>query len=223
MIRSLFSSLVLLAAVACGGGSAPGVVAPIPDAGSLSRSMQEETAVDRPQLIFFRWSLTEEGLRLGGRGVARVAPPFRARLDLFLDNGEGVAQAVLIDDDLRTPMTLPGGLLPPANLLWGTLGVFRQWPGTEILGAEELEGGGRRIRTRLPDGREVYYGFETERMTSAELRREGSVVQEIRLARDTASVPAEAVYRDNTAFRELIITRERVEYVPSFPDDIWRP
>ena len=60
-------------------------------------------------------------------------------------------------------------------------------------------------------------------MTAAELRREGSVIQEIRLARDSVSVPAEAVYRDNTAFRELIITRERVEYVPSFPDDIWRP
>ena len=206
-----------------GGGPAAEVVAPVPDAPALSRSLQEATAVERPQVVIFRWQITEEGLRAGGQGVARIAPGYRARLDLFLENGEGVAQAVLIGDDLRTPYTLPGGILPPANLLWGSLGVFREWPGTEILGGEELEGGERRILTRLPDGHRVDYRFRGDQMTSAVLRRDGTVVREIRLERDEGRIPVQAVYRDRTAFRELTITRERVEYVESFPDDIWYP
>lgn len=214
----------LLAALwGCGGRAEPGVVAPVQDPRGAAESLEEATAVRQPTLILFRWRMAEEGLRLSGRGVARVEPPYRARLDLFLENGEAVAVAVLVEDDLRLPVTLPGGLLPPAHLLWGSLGVFRVWPGTEVVGGEELAGGIRQIRMRLAAGDEVRYRFADEAMRSVELLERGSVVKRVELKQDGVSVPAEAVYRDLAAFRELVITRESVEHVASFPPDIWRP
>ncbi|UCC24280.1 MAG: hypothetical protein JSU98_11145 [Gemmatimonadales bacterium] len=199
------------------------MVSPVGDVGSWAAGISEGTKVERPTLVFFRWSVTEEGIRIGGRGVARVEPPYRARLDLFLENGEAVAQAVLIDDDLRLPVTLPGGILPPAHLLWGTLGVFRSWPGTEILGAEDLEDGSRRLRTRLATGDQVHYSFVEGTLRWVALLDGGTEVKRVRLEHDGAAVPSRAVYRDLAAFRELIITRESVEHVASFPPDIWRP
>lgn len=223
-MRDLFRRcplLLLPILAACGSSGVPGVVAPVPDPAGLARGLAESTRVDRPHLVLFDWRLAEEGLRLSGRGVARVAPPYRARLDLFLQNGEAVAQAVLIEDDLRLPVTLPGGLLPPSHLLWGTLGVYRPGAGTEVLGAEDLDDGTRRIRVRLSTGEEVRYRFRDDTMLAAELLDDGSAVRQVRLEWDEHEVPAEAVYRDLPAFRELIMTRESVTYVDSFPADIW--
>lgn len=222
-LRSPLSLVALLVLASCRGTAEPAVLAPVEDVSSYVGALARETAVERPMLIIFRWRVSEEGVRLGGRGVARVAPPYRARLDLFLENGEAVAQAVLIEDDLRLPVTLPGGLLPPAHLLWGTLGVFRNWPGTEVLGGDRLDGGARRVRTRLADGDQVHYRFVDGVMQSVALLEDGSEVKQVRLTQDGAPVPAEAVYRDLAAFRELTITRESVEYVASFPPDIWHP
>jgi len=92
-----------------------------------------------------------------------------------------------------------------------------------VVGGEELAGGVRQIRTRLATGEEVRYRFAGEVMRSVELLERGSVVKRVELEQDGVSVPSEAVYRDLAAFRELVITRESVEHVASFPPDIWRP
>ncbi|MDT8341620.1 MAG: hypothetical protein RQ751_08935, partial [Longimicrobiales bacterium] len=179
--------------------------------------------VAEPTLVTFRWRIAEEGVRFSGQGVARSEPPYRARLDLFLDNGEAAAVAVLVEDELRLPVAFPGGIVPPPPLLWGSLGVFRLPPESELLGGDELEGGGRRLRARLASGEVVRYRFRGELLEAVEVEERGRVVQRLELERDGGAVPVEAVYRDLTAFRELVITRESVEHVGPFPPHIWRP
>lgn len=223
-VRGVAGVILSVVGVGCGGaGSAPAVVAPVPDPAGEAAVLQEATRVGQPTLVIFRWRISEEGVRLSGRGVARVEPPYRARLDLFLANGEPAAVAVLMEDDLRLPVTLPGGILPPAPLLWSSLGVFRVGPGAEVYAGDVTEDGGRLFRARLAGGEEVRYRFAGGVMRYAELLQGGSVVKRVELSQDGGSVPAEAVYRDMAAFRELVITRESVEHVASFPPDIWNP
>lgn len=222
-LRRAGLAALLAASAACGAGAPVPPLAPVRDAAGEVARLQEATRVQQPTLIVFQWRIAEEGLRLSGRGVARVEPPYRARLDLFLANGEAVAVAVMIDDDLRLPVTLPGGILPPAPLLWASLGVFRIAPDSELLGGGVLEDGGRILQARLASGEQVRYRFARDGMRQAELLEGESVVKRVGLTQDGSSVPAEAVYRDLAAFRELVITRESVEHVASFPPDIWRP
>jgi hypothetical protein len=216
-------AVLLASASACGGGVPAPALTPVEDAAGEVARLQASTRVEQPTLILFQWRIAEEGLRLSGRGVARVEPPYRARLDLFLANGEAVAVAVMIDDDLRLPVTLPGGILPPAPLLWASLGVFRIAPDAELLGGGTQANGDRILQARLASGEEVRYRFARDGMRQAELLEGESVVKRVALTQDGSSVPAEAVYRDLAAFRELVITRESVEHVASFPPDIWRP
>lgn len=76
-------------------------------------------------LLVFRWELEDQDLTARGEGAARVASPDSARLDFFLGGGVGSGAAVLIGDDLRVPAraeNLARRVVPPAPLLWGTLG-----------------------------------------------------------------------------------------------------
>jgi len=212
----------LLALSGCAGGGTPEVVGPVADPETAVRSVEVATALEGSTRILFDWHLTEEGVRVGGRGVARIEPPDRARLDLFLDNGEGVAAAILIGDDLTLPVSLPGDILPPPALLWGTVGMVRLGAGVSVLDGQELADGGRMIRTRLPTGEGVIYRVLDERLQEVSQTEGGTVVKRLAATYDDGDrIPAEAVYRDLAAFRELTLTRERVEYVDGFPSDIW--
>lgn len=225
-VRTVWVTALSLAGVAslagCGGGGVA-AVAPLPDPGSSFEALESQTEPDSPAQIFFEWSLTEEGVRVSGRGVARVAPPDRARLDLFLPNGEAVAGAILVGDDLTLPVSLPGDVLPPPELLWGTIGTIRLGAGAEVIRGDELEDGGVRLWARLADGESVRYEVLGGRVRRIEQMTAGGTVVKTLVARhDTEGrVPAEATYRDLTAFRELILTRDGMEYVDGFPADIW--
>jgi len=225
--RSVWAVALVLAGVAsvaaCASGSGVATVAPLPDPGSSLDSLQSRTEPESPARIFFEWSLTEEGVRVSGRGVARVAPPDRARLDLFLSNGEAVAGAILVGDDLTLPVSLPGDILPPAELLWGTIGTIRLGAGAEVIQGDELQDGGLRLVARLPDGASVRYEVLDGRVRRIEQLTAGGTVVKTLVARHEPEgrVPAEATYRDLTAFRELILTRDGMEDVDGFPADIW--
>ena len=71
-------------------------------------------------------------------------------------------------------------------------------------------------------GDEVVYRIAGDRMTRAAVVRGGTAVKEVLLEHDDGELPTRAVYRDLAAFRELTLTRERVEHVDSFPEEIWR-
>lgn len=194
------------------------------DAGQIAARARTGTRLQEPARILFDWSLTERDGRFKGRGVARIEPPYRARLDLFLPGGESVARAALVDGDLRIPPGVPDGIIPPAHLLWGVLGVFNPGSGNALLGAQAIDGGGFVLRYGFPDGREIRYTLSGARVRGVEVLEAGHVVQRVELRADEDDrYPEEAIYRDLAAYRELTITRESVENVEPYPPDIWDP
>ncbi|MYH49667.1 MAG: hypothetical protein F4151_09125, partial [Gammaproteobacteria bacterium] len=87
--------------------------------------VEARTQLTTPVRLIFDWNVREPGLRSGGRGVARLEPPYRARLDLFTGRGETVLRAALVGDDLRIPEGASDELVPPPALFWSSLGIFR--------------------------------------------------------------------------------------------------
>jgi hypothetical protein len=199
-------------------------VAPAPNPEQVALALEDKTALKEPVRIVFGWQLNEAGIRVQGRGVARIEPPYKARLDLFLNNGETVVRAALVDGDLRLPPGAPENILPPADLMWGVLGVFRPLYGTELLGADRLEGDALQLRYRYADARELRFRVEGGRVRAVETVQAGHTVERVELGLEEDSrYPLEATYRNLAAFRELKLTRETVEQVESYPPDIWDP
>ena len=200
------------------------MIAPIPDAPGAASVVSSRTGLQEPLRIVFAWQLNEGGQRVQGRGVARVEPPYRARLDLFLHNGETVVSAAMVEGDLRLPPGSPDDILPPPDLMWGALGVFRPHVGTTLLGADQLEGEAMRLRYGYADGRELHYQVVEGSLTMLELVERGRVVQRVRLTPGRADrYPVEATYRNMADFRELTLERESLQIVGSFDPEIWDP
>ena len=128
--------------------------------------VEASTRLETPVRLIFDWSVREPGLRSGGRGVARLEPPYRARLDLFTGRGETVLRAALVGDDLRLPEGASGELVPPPALFWSSLGIFR--PGGDYRLAQGWEAddanaaiasGFHRLEHRIGVGRSQYGGI----------------------------------------------------------------
>jgi hypothetical protein len=133
-------------------------------------------------------------------------------------------RAALVDGDLRLPPGAPENILPPADLMWGVLGVFRPLYGTELLGADRLEGDALQLRYRYADARELRFRVVGGRVRTVETLQGGHTVERVELdLEDGSRYPAEATYRNLAAFRELKLIRESVERVESYPPDIWDP
>lgn len=193
------------------------------DAAGLATTLEDSSSLREPLRVVFGWSLNESGVRVKGRGVARIEPPYKARLDLFMGN-QTVVRAALVDGDLRLPPGAPEGILPPPDLMWGVLGVFRPESGSELLGADRLEDGSMQLRYRYEDGRVLRSRVADGRVQSMELLEDGHVVQRIELALEPGSrYPEVATYRNLAAFRELKLTRETLERVAAYPPEIWDP
>jgi len=199
------------------------VVAPAVDPEQLALALEDHTGIERPIRVVFGWQLNEGGVRVSGRGVARVEPPYRARLDLFLGNGETVVRAALVDGELRLPPGAPDNILPPADLMWGVLGVFKPEQGISLVGADRLEGGDLQLRYRYEAGRELHYRVHEGRIGRMEILDGGHVVERVELEMAGQDrYPVNATYRNMAAFRELKMSRESVEAVEPFAPDIWQ-
>ncbi len=196
---------------------------PTIDARQIGLLQEESTKLERPFRVLFDWRISEQGARFQGQGVARMEPPYRARLDLFLGNGELIVAAALVDDDLRLPVAAPEGIIPPAPLLWATLGVLRPGRLSSLLGGEAIDSTRIRLRYRIPQGGEVHYVFQEGVLERGELLRGGRVEETLALDRavEGSNLPAVAVYRNLPAFRELEVTVERIDHVESYPPDTW--
>jgi len=216
-------ALALVALAACG-PRRPAVIAPIVDADGTAARIQSESGLDEPLQIVFSWQLNEGGQRVQGRGVARVEPPYKARLDLFLNNGETVISAAMVDGDLRLPDGAPADILPPPDLMWGALGVFRPQAETRLLGADLLEGDATRLRYAYDDGTELHYEVAHGSVRTLEVVDRGRVVQRVQLEPEAGDrYPAEATYRNMADFRELKLERESLRVVGPFDPKIWDP
>ena len=191
--RSGLLAVVLAGAGVVGCGPRQVVVLEPPvNAQEVTVRLRNTERMETPLRVVFEWSMSEQGVRLSGRGVARMEPPFKSRLDLFLDNGEPAGRAAMVEDDLRIPVDLPPQVLPPANLLWSALGTFRPGLGTALLGAERADGG-LRVRYGLPGGDEAVYHLREGRIEQVEVVRQGTVVQRLTIERDALQVPVEAI------------------------------
>lgn len=196
---------LLLEACASPGPVARPLTIPAP---RLESERMEATRPPERAILTFAWRLNERGSRVEGRGVARVDPPYRVRLDLFTENGETAARAALVDSDLRVPPDVDRRLVPPPPLLWASLGVFH--PGSEaaLLGGEALvdptsdaaQGSGPldldpdedqpiRLRYRMANGEEARFVFVGRLLEAAELLDGSRVVERVKLERDEAEPP----------------------------------
>ena len=217
------AAVLTLALVGCGTGRAL-VLGPLPDPIGAAREAARRTSLTEPARVEFRWVLNEAGSRVDGVGVVRIEPPSKARLDLFLDNGEGVLSAALVGDELRLPQGAPDDILPPVELMWGTLGVFRPMMSAALIGGDELEGAGHRYRYTSGDGRAIHYEVKHDLVRVVEMLDGASVLQSVHLVTaEGDGYPAEATYRNRVEFRELKITRTGIVPADSFDPSIWDP
>ena len=222
-IRFAFSLAVAAMVGTTCGGSPPELPAPTVDAQQAVAAAAKSNPFPRAARVFFKWSIREPNLRVGGDGVARLEPPDRARLDLFLGNGQSALAVALVDDDLRAPEGTALQVVPSPPLLWASLGVFRPGDGVTLLGAEERDEA-LRLRYALGDGDELWYELRDGKLTGVELLHDGSALHRVALDREVEwELPRGATYRNLASFRELKITVESVEHVESYPADIWSP
>ena len=187
--------------------------------------IEARTQLKRPVRLVFDWSVREPGLRSSGRGVARIEPPYRARLDLFTGRGETVLRAALVGDDLRVPEGASSELIPPPALFWSSLGIFR--PGGEYRPEEGWEADDGTLRlSYVADGQpDLLYELDHNGEVAAlALLRDGEAVDQLSLTLPSREgFPAEATYRNLIDFRELTFTLDTVEMVESYPSYIWFP
>ena len=214
---------LVIANIACAGGSL-GNSTPIMDMDQAVLRASRGNPFPATSTVIFRWRVNAPDLRLEGNGVARLQNPDLARLDLFMENGEAVLAAGLVEDQLWAHEEKALEFVPTPALLWAFLGVFRPGEDATRLGGEDFENDVSRVRYGLPDGDELWYVLRSGRLSEVELRHEGHAVHDVTLKlEDGRELPAEATYHNVAAFSVLRVTVDTVERVDSHPSDIWYP
>jgi hypothetical protein len=216
------SLAVVLALAGCARTPPEGPALPAPEGEAIAAELARQTQLADTAQIFFDWVLSEQGRRGTGKGTARVQSPDRARLDLFLNDLTTVARAVLVEDQVQATEALPEGSVPPAELLWATLGVFRPTPGSTLESARLV---GEETELRYTSGgQELRFRVRGQQLQRAELRQGGSLVHQVVLEPGQgARYPREATYQNRAQFRELKLTTTSIEDADAFPADIWTP
>lgn len=207
-----------LAVAACAARSEP---PERPIVRELEAEAVRATAPTAPLHILFDWTAREQDARFTGRGVARVEPPYRARMDLFGPRGEGYLSAAVVDGELRLPRNVSPSAVPPAPLLWSVLGVFFPPEQATLVGASS---DGDRARLDFErDGERWTFILEAGRMKRAEWNVGGRRYTVELEGTGPHGLPQKAVYRDWAAFTELRLELDEVERVESFAPDTWTP
>jgi hypothetical protein len=164
--------------------------------------------------LVFDWELEDRDITARGEGVARIAYPDSARLDLFLAGGFGGGAAVLIDDSLQTA----GGdmarrFIPPPPLLWAALGRAAL-PATHDTSAR-VDGELLRIDIGMPVKWRLT--FRRDSLLRMERVRDGRILEWVERSGNMVR------YRSEEARRSLLLTIKRAEEVAPFDASIWGP
>jgi hypothetical protein len=184
----------------------------------LERRALQDVRPQGPVHVIFEWRLQERDARFHGQGVARVDAPRRARLDLFGPRGESYLAAALFGAELRLPPGVPDGVIPPAELLWASMGVFQPPEGARLAGSDSTDSAVRLGYER--DGASWLYEIRDGRLWFVEYQDAvGRHTVELRGRAD--ALPEWAHYRDWAHFRELLLTVTQVENVDGFDEEIW--
>jgi len=211
-VRRFFCWSLLAAGVVGAGGCAPRLTALT---GALAPKVLPQTQLPLGHTkILFDWQLDDRELSGRGEGVARVAGPDSARLDLFLAGGFGSGAAVLIADSLQvTGGSLARRFIPPPPLLWATLGRVAI-PAVHDTVAR-VDGELLRVDIGMPASWRLT--FRRDSLVRLERVRGGRVIEWVE--RNGSMVR----YRSEEARRELSLTVKSVQEVPPFDASIWSP
>lgn len=167
------------------------------------------------QKVVFRWRFDEGETAARGEGVARIAPPDSARLDLFLDGGLGGAHAQIIGGEIRAPGGALGRrYLPPPELLWAALGRLAVPAAADTI----MRVDGDTLRADI--GRDPVWRvtFAGSRLARLERIEGGRIVEWV------SRTGTDAVrYEHESARRSLALTIVRREGAAPFDPSIWRP
>jgi hypothetical protein len=216
LLKRTLAALAMLAAPACAGRAIPETLDP-PVADGAVRT----TAPDRARRVVFEWRMLDGDARFSGRGVARIEPPYHARLDLFGPRDEGVLSAALVDHEIRLPPGTPAVPLPPPAMMWAVLGSVVP-PVDAVLAGTRVEEASTELHYAVDGGR-LWYRLEDGRLADVSWEGEERRMDADLSGQAAAGLPANAVFRDWSGYTELRITVEQVEDVDTFPRDIWSP
>jgi hypothetical protein len=216
VLRHLFLAALAVGLAACAARSVPATADPATAAAAV-----EATAPDRALQVVFDWQALEGEARFTGQGVARIQPPYRARLDLFGPRGDTYLSAALVDNELRIPAGVTGVQIPPPALMWAVLGVVA--PPQDAVLAGTREEGDRAELYYKTDGGMLRYVLERGRLLSAQWDGRGRRLA-VELRGEAAfGLPVRSVYRDAAAATELMLNLESVHEVDPHPPEIWSP
>jgi hypothetical protein len=229
-MRAFLLRIGLVVCVAGTAGGCAGRAAPASDRQHTGADAVADTAaathaarenrLEAPARLVFDWSLQEREGRFSGQGVTRVAPPDRARLDLFGPRGEGYLSAVFIGGEIRLPAGSTSAPLPPPALLWSALGVFDPPDGATLTRSVregrtlhlEYAAGGQRWKYRFEDDTLRFVAWTAPGNSRRTVELEGT---------GQLGLPRQAVYRDWPAFIELRMTLKEASNVDGFTPDTW--
>lgn len=200
------------AAVTIAGLSCAPRLRPLPGAAAPSAFPRSELPRGHQRAVF-QWTLEDPDISARGEGAARSAWPDSARLDFFISGGMGSGAAVLIGSELRLPPTaheLARRLIPPAPLLWATLGrlVVPSLPDTTA----RVDGDTLRADIGVPVAWRVTFVRDTLRRLE---RVDGGRVQE------WVERGNRVRYRNEVNRRQLDLTVTRVDPTGAFDPFIW--
>lgn len=201
---------------ACAGRGLPASADPVTAAAAIDR-----TAPDQPLQAVFDWVILDGGARFTGSGVARIAPPYRARLDLFGPRGDGYLSAAAIGDEIRLPPGTPSVPLPPPALMWAVLGVVSP-PSAAVLVGTRVEDDRTELHYDV-DGSRLRYTLVAGRVRSARWQGGGRQMALELTGSAEHGLPRSALYRDASGGTEMKLDLEKVDHVESFPPDTWIP
>jgi hypothetical protein len=206
--RALFVIAVAMVIAAC----APRL-RPLAGAPTVARLPSTQLPPVHRQIVF-DWELVDRDVTGRGEGVARVAGPDSARLDLFLAGGFGSGAAILIADSLRMPGSgLPRRFIPQPPLLWAALGrvALPALPDTTA----RVDGELLRVDIGKPVGWRLT--FRRDSLVRLERIRDGRIAEWVERSGNIIH------YRSEEARRALSLTIKRAQEVPPFDASIWGP
>jgi hypothetical protein len=199
---------------ACASAPASGPADPAVEARLVST-----TAPRQPLQVTFDWNLTDRDARFSGRGVLRVDVGYRARVDLFGPRGETLAAAVVEGERMRIVPAGAEAMLPPPALLWSALGVFRAPADEALAGTTAAEGGF--LLAYAGAGVRWTFRFEGDTLRSTEWTEGRGRRTVVLTGASSHGLPEQAVFRDWTEFRELVLRVTDVEERTGFGADVW--
>lgn len=207
--RLVAAACMLTATSACAPRARPLGGAPVP-----TLRFPDTRLAPGPRRIVFTWAYQDQdGFSARGEGVGRVVAPDSARMDFFVTGGFGGGWAILIGDQLSVPgPDIVRRLIPPAPLLWATLGRVAVPAAPDTTARVS----GDTLRADVGHDPIWRVTFVGPRLVRAERIDGGRVVEWV--SREGTTLR----YENAAARRSLTLNVQRTEEVGGFDASIWR-